>query len=127
MNLLHVFLVFLIFNIVAGIFTHANIFGIEPDIHYEPTYQDIIDNPDISNISTYPTAEVEQHIKTFNILSVLYESITFNWIYAYIPWEFRNNMVIILFINGLNAILLIIGIATFWQIVRRIEFLGAGS
>lgn len=123
MNLLQVFMIFLIFNIVAGMFTHANIFGVAPDIKYETGYQDIVNNPEITNISTYPTAEAEQYVKTWNVFSILYDSLTFNWIYSYIPWEFRNSTLISIFINGINAILLIIGIATFWQIVRRVEFL----
>ena len=124
MNLLQVFMVFLIFNIVAGMITHADIFGIRPDIHYETGYQDIINNPEITNISTYPSVESEQYVKTWNVFSILYDSLTFNWVYSYVPWEFRDNTIVSLFINGINAILFIIGIATFWQIVRRESFLG---
>ncbi len=125
MNLLQVFMVFLIFNIVAGMITYANIFGIEPDVHYETSYTDITNNPSVTNISTYPSAESEQYVKTWNVFSILYNSLTFNWIYSYVPWEFRDNTIVVLFINGINAILLIIGIATFWQIVRRVSFLGS--
>ena len=123
MNLLQVFIIFLLFNVVAGMFTHANIFGISPDIQYEGEYQNIATNPDISNISTDPYAEAEQYVKTWGVLSVLYDTLTFNWIYSYVPWDYRDNTIIIMLVNGINALLLIIGIATFWQIVRRIEFL----
>jgi len=123
MNLLKVYLVFLIFNIVAGIFTHANIFGTPSDIAYEPAYSDIATNPQITNISTYPTQESEQYVKTWDAFGVLYDSLTINWIKMYVPYQFQENAVINLFINGINAVLLVVGIATFWQIVRRIAFL----
>ena len=112
-------------NIVAGMFTHANIFGITPYIQYEEGYVNIINDPDVSNISTYPSAEAEQYVKTWDVLSILYSTLTFNWIYNYVPADYRENTVIVSLVNGINALLLIIGIATFWQIVRRIEFLGS--
>jgi len=123
MNLLKVYLVFLIFNIVVGIFTHANIFGTPSDIAYETSYSDIATNPQITNISTYPTQESEQYVKTWDVFGVLYNSLTINWVKMYIPYQFQENTVVNLFINGINAVLLVIGIATFWQIVRRIAFL----
>jgi len=123
MNLLKVYMVFLIFNIAASIFAHANIFGAPADIYYESTYINIIRNPQVTNISTYPTQESEQYVKTWGLFGVLYNALTINWIRSYIPYQFQSNTSLNLLIDGINAILFIVGIATFWQIVRRIVFL----
>ena len=123
MNLLQVFIIFLLFNTVASTITHANIFGVNPTTQYEGEYVNIINDPEVSNISTYPSAEEEQYVKTWDVLSILYNTLTFNWIYNYVPFDYQENNIIVNLVNGINALLLIIGIATFWQIVRRIEFL----
>lgn len=88
----------LFFNLMMAGVTHANLF--ETTTYYESppinAYNDTL--PD--NISA--VSQTQQYSQTLSVLGVLFNTLSWNWIYSYIPYELHEGMA--WFVNALNLI-----------------------
>jgi hypothetical protein len=120
-NVLVIFQLFVIINGVAALFVIADPFQTQ-SMAYDSTYFTVGNNTKLTNSSFYPSQETEQSVQTWGVFELIYNSMTMNWILTYIPSPYKEALVITTMIGIGNIVILLVGIATFWQLARRIPF-----
>ena len=108
-------LVILIFNIMISSVTHSDLFG-NTGMYYESSYYDAYSGQLTQNVSA--TEESQQYAISMNNIGVIFGSLSWNWIYQFLPLELHSPMS--WFINGLNILSgLIISIAFIELFMKR--------
>lgn len=105
MKVAEIALVFLIFNIVMGLITYSGLSS--GSIYYEKGYIDRYSpsgNEFPQNLSA--TSEDVQYSQTMDMIGVMFGSLTFNWLFEYVPQVMKPEPIVTGFITGLNAILI---------------------
>lgn len=118
MKLIEMAFMILVFNIIMSVVSNSGLFsvGVPYDEAFISKYQQGIQG----NIST--TSETQQFVMTMRIVGVIFSTITFNWLYAYIPGNMQTAFSP--FITGLNVIgLFILAVAIIELFMKRPEVL----
>jgi len=115
MKVIAIALVVLIFNIALSGVAHTGLFE-TAGVHYESDILNTYNNSLPSNVSTIE--ETEQYGASMNIVGVIFDTLTWNWVYQFIPAELHEGFVWL--VTGLNIIsLFLIGVGFIELFTKR--------
>ena len=118
MKLVEIAFVILVFNIMMSVVSNSGLF--EAHVPYDEAFIGKYQQGIQGNVST--TSETQQFAMTMRIVSVIFSTITFNWVYSYIPESLHSS--ISGFVTGLNVIgLFILAVAMIELFMKRPEVL----
>lgn len=115
MKALEIALIILVFNVMLSGLAHVDLFD-NSGVYYESSYYTAYNDSLPANVSAID--ETQQYTINMDIIGVIFGTLSWNWIYQFVPLEMHN--AISWFVNGLNIIsALIISIAFIEMFTKR--------